>query len=88
MAGAMLDVVIDDSRAGQALARLDSLRVPLFDIAEYLHQSNGDRARRQVASDGTPWAPLSPVPLARKKSGGKILRETGALLDTLPGRRL
>ncbi len=87
MAGAMLDVVIDDSRTGRALAQLaeqlESLRTPLLDIAEYLHQSTGDRARRQVGPDGSPWAPLSPRTLARKKSGGKILRETGALLDTL-----
>lgn len=83
----MLDIVIDDSRAGRALAQLaeqmESLRTPLLDIAEYLHQSTGDRARRQVGPDGSPWAPLSPRTLARKKSGGKILRETGALLDTL-----
>jgi len=87
MAGAMLDVVIDASRAGQALARLaerlGSMHTPLLDIAEYLHQSTDVRIRHQVASDGTPWAPLSPVTLARKKSGGKILRQTGALLDTL-----
>lgn len=87
MAGAMFDVALDDSRTGQALARLaerlDSLRTPLLDVAEYLHQSTDARTRRQVAPDGTPWAPLSPVTLARKRSGGKILRETGALLDTL-----
>lgn len=30
-----------------------------------------------------PGAPLAPRTLTRKKSRGKILRETGALLDTL-----
>lgn len=87
MAGAMLDVVMNGSAVGKALEqlgeRLESLRTPLLDIAEYLHQSTDGRARRQVAPDGSPWAPLSPATLARKKSGSKILRETGALLDTL-----
>ena len=86
MAGAMLDVTVDVSTVGQALEelgkRLDSMRVPLLDIAEYLHQSTDSRARRQVGPDGSPWAPLSPRTLARKK-GNKTLREGGALLDTL-----
>lgn len=86
MSGAMLDVTIDSSTVGQALEqlveRLGSLRTPLLDIAEYLHQSTDARARRQVGPDGTPWAPLSARTLARKK-GKKILRESGALLDTL-----
>ncbi|MGE7992543.1 phage virion morphogenesis protein [Pseudomonas sp. NPDC089554] len=86
MAGAMLDVTIDASVVGRELEllaeRLGSLRTPLNDIAEYLHMSVDARARRQVAPDGSPWAPLSPRTLARKK-GNKTLRESGALLDTL-----
>ncbi|MBA6088587.1 phage virion morphogenesis protein [Pseudomonas monteilii] len=86
MAGAILEVAIDTSAVGRELEllieRLGSLRTPLNDIAEYLHISTDARARRQVAPDGTPWAPLSPRTLARKK-GNKILRESGALLDTL-----
>ncbi|ASN67709.1 hypothetical protein 7S12_21 [uncultured Caudovirales phage] len=86
MAGAILEVAFDASVVGRELEllieRLGSLRTPLNDIAEYLHMSTDARARRQVAPDGTPWAPLSPRTLARKK-GNKILRESGALLDTL-----
>ena len=86
MAGAMLDVAIDASVVGreldQLIERLGSLQTPLSDIAEYLHLSVDGRARRQVAPDGSPWAPLSPRTLARKK-GNKTLRESGALLDTL-----
>ncbi|MNZ38299.1 Phage virion morphogenesis family protein [compost metagenome] len=55
---------------------------PLNDIGEYLHLSTDDRFRAQVGPDGTPWAPLSPVTLARKK-GNRILRESGTLQDTL-----
>lgn len=86
MAGAILEVAVDTSVVGRELEllieRLGSLRTPLNDIAEYLHISTDARARRQVSPDGTPWAPLSPRTLARKK-GNKILRESGALLDTL-----
>lgn len=86
MAGAMLNVTIDTTVAGRELdaliERLGSLRTPLSDIAEYLHMSVDGRARRQVGPDGAPWAPLSGRTLAKKR-GIKILRESGALLDTL-----
>lgn len=86
MAGTMLDVVIDSSLVGEALEelgrRLDDFTTPLNDIGEYLHQSTDERFRQKVAPDGTPWAPLSPKTLARKKGTG-ILREKGTLQDTL-----
>ncbi|WP_064116761.1 phage virion morphogenesis protein [Pseudomonas fluorescens] len=86
MAGTMLDVVIDTTNIGKALGelseRLGDLTTPLNDIAEYLHQSTDDRFSRQVAPDGTPWAPLAPSTLARKK-GGRILRDKGTLQDTM-----
>lgn len=86
MAGAMLDVEMNGSEVGRQLAelaeRLGSLKTPLTDIAEYLHQATDDRFRQQVGPDGSPWAPLSPSTLARKK-GGRILRESGDLQDTL-----
>ena len=85
MAGAMLEVVIDTTTVGKALddliERLGDLTTPLNDIAEYLHQSTDDRFTRQVAPDGSPWAPLAPSTLARKK-GGRILRNKGTLQDT------
>lgn len=86
MAGSMLEVAFDTSLTGKALSdlieRLDDLTTPLNDIAEYLHQSTDDRFRQQVAPDGSPWAPLAPSTLARKK-GNKILRDKGTLQDTL-----
>lgn len=89
MAGAMLDVTIDVSNVGKALdelaERLGDMRVPLLDIGEYLQQSTDSRVRKQVGPDGSPWAPLSPRTLAKKK-GNKVLRESGALLDTLRGQ--
>lgn len=86
MAGAILDVTLDASQVGKALEdlanRLGDLTTPLNDIGEYLHQSTDERFGQKVAPDGSPWAPLSPVTLARKKGPG-ILREKGTLQDTL-----
>lgn len=86
MAGSMLEVFIDTSPVGKALddltERLGDLTTPLNDIAEYLHQSTDNRFRQQVAPDGSPWAPLAPSTLARKK-GGRTLREKGTLQDTM-----
>ncbi|SDA18145.1 phage virion morphogenesis (putative tail completion) protein [Pseudomonas sp. NFPP10] len=86
MAGAMLNVELDNRLAESALAelleRMGDLRTPLLDIAEYLHQSTDDRFRQQVAPDGSPWAPLAPSTIARKGSN-KILRQDGNLQDTL-----
>lgn len=89
MAGATLDVEIDSSQVGQYLQqlaeRMGNLRTPLLDILEYLHQSTDERFRQQVAPDGSPWAPLAPSTLAKKK-GNRILRESGDLQDTLRGQ--
>lgn len=89
MAGAMIEVTIDQAQLGKALKelgdRLDDLTTPLSDIAEYLHQSTDQRFRQQVAPDGSPWAPLAPSTLARKR-GNRILRESGTLQDTLRHR--
>ncbi len=86
MAGTMLEVSIDESSVGKAfdelVERLGNLTTPLNDIAEYLHQSTDNRFRQQVAPDGSPWAPLAPSTLARKK-GSRILRDKGTLQDTL-----
>lgn len=89
MAGATLDVAVDSSQLGELLAkladRLGDLRTPLEDIREYLHQSTDERFRQQVGPDGSPWAPLAPSTLARKK-GPRTLRESGDLQDTLRGQ--
>jgi len=86
MAGAMLEVTLDQRQVGKALKELaehqEDLTTPLNDIAEYLHQSTDSRFRQQVAPDGSPWAPLAPSTLARKR-GTRILREAGTLQDTL-----
>lgn len=86
MAGAMLDVTLDQTKVGNTLEELaqclGDLTTPLNDIAEYLHQSTDERFSNKVAPDGSPWAPLLAVTLAKKKGTG-ILREKGTLQDTL-----
>lgn len=89
MAGAMLEVTLNESQVSKAIEELSqhlgNLSTPLNDIAEYLHQSTDNRFRQQVAPDGSPWAPLAPSTLAQKK-GTRILREKGTLQDTLRHR--
>lgn len=88
MAGTFLTVSPNTEQASAALLdlveRLGDITIPLNDIAEYLHLSTDDRFRRKVSPDGSPWAPLAPSTLARKKRNkDKILRESGMLQDTL-----
>ncbi len=52
-------------------------------IGEYLARSTEDRFNRQgPAPDGTPWAPLKPATLKRKKHS-KILTESGQLRGSI-----
>ncbi|RQW70337.1 hypothetical protein EBB56_13385 [Halomonas sp. YLB-10] len=90
MAGAFLDISLDSRLAGARLSelveRLGDLRVPLSDIGEHLLLVTDTRFQQQVAPDGSPWASLSPVTLAKKK-GSRILRESGILLVPQRQRR-
>jgi len=87
MAGSFLTVTTTTEQASAALLelaeRLGDVTTPLNDVAEYLHLSTDDRFRRKVGPDGSPWAPLAPSTLARKKRNKeKILRESGMLQDS------
>ena len=87
MAGSILTITTTSDQASKALLelirRLGDVSTPLNDIAEYLHLSTDDRFRRKVGPDGSPWAPLAPSTLARKKRNKeKILRESGMLQDS------
>ncbi|MGQ7818818.1 phage virion morphogenesis protein [Metapseudomonas furukawaii] len=89
MAGAMISIDAGTEAASAVLeqlaAYLDDLATPLQDLSEYMQLSTDERFRAQVGPEGTPWAPLSPATLARKK-GARILRESGVLQDTLRGQ--
>ena len=76
MAGASITITIDDKDLRQALARLAALdlRPAWKNVGLHLVQSTHDRFEAGRAPDGSPWKPLSPRTLVRKKGSG-ILRE-------------
>lgn len=67
----------------QLMNKTGNLQPALAQIGEYLLESHQSRFQLEVAPDGTPWAPLAPETLARKKGEDRILQETGMLRDTL-----
>lgn len=83
MTGALVDIAADAPRVARELAKLadklGDLRDPLAEIGELMVASTFDRiGAGGPAPDGTPWAPLAPSTLARKKGPGP-LRESLAL---------
>lgn len=88
MAGAALEITLDDAELRAALkqlaAKLDNLQPFFRDIGETLLNSTRERFRAQTAPDGTPWIGLSPRYAARKrKNRDKILTLDGRLRGTL-----
>lgn len=64
--------------------RIANIDEPLRDIGEHLLNTTRERFDRQVAPDGTPWAPLNPAYRARKKKNAdKILVLDGYLYGLL-----
>jgi len=76
-----LKIELDDARAISALdeliKRADNLTPLMRNLAGIMH----DAVEENFAQEGRPpWAPLSPVTLARRRAGGaKILQDTGGL---------
>jgi len=80
-------IKVDTSEVDKELSdlakRLQNKTAILRSVAEEIQESVKDRIRKGgPAPDGTPWAPLSPAYLLRKKGKG-ILRESDILLNTL-----
>ncbi len=67
----------------QLMNKTRDLQPALSQVGEYLLESHQSRFQLEVAPDGTPWAPLSPETLARKKGEDRILQDQGTLRDTL-----
>lgn len=71
------------------LERIQAVRDPTpaqRQIGEYLDLAHRQRWDRAQAPDGAPWAPLSPVTVARKTAKGRplgILVQSTMLRDTL-----
>jgi phage virion morphogenesis protein len=86
MAGARIEIVVDDAEVKASLKRLaektSDFGPAMKDIGEYLVRSTDERFDAQHDPSGAPWAPLAPSTLARKK-GSKILIETSRLRDSI-----
>jgi len=84
-------IAINGSINSEAVeGRLDVLEGQLSDlspsmamIAEDYRQRVADQFASAGAAEGTPWAPLAPSTLKRKRGAGGILVNTGALQDSL-----
>jgi phage virion morphogenesis protein len=88
MAGASLEIHIDDRQVRDGLAqlqaRLSDLSPVFQDIGEALLNSTRERFHHQTAPDGSSWAALSPDYQARKKKNANlILTLNGYLRGTL-----
>lgn len=79
----MIQIEIDDSDVLAALNGLlaagKDLTPAYQDIGEYLVQSTKNRFAAGEAPDGTPWAPLSPVTVARKGHSRPLIGESRRL---------
>ena len=79
----MIRVEVKSEAARAALARLlaelESPASVLSDIGEMLIASTKQRFETKRAPDGAPWAPLSPVTVARKGHNNILVGETGNL---------
>jgi len=88
MAGAALEITIDDAELQAALktllAKLGNLQPFFADVGETMLNSTRERFRSQTAPDGSPWAALSPRYAARKpRNRDKILTLRGDLRGML-----
>lgn len=82
MAGARVEIQVDDQAVIAALDRMEAQLQPagrdllLADIGEYMVRSTRDRGEREVSPSGIKWDPLDPGYAkwkAKKRPGAKIL---------------
>ncbi|MDR8523466.1 phage virion morphogenesis protein [Shewanella fidelis] len=88
MAGSRIEINTKGDRAisevlQQLIEQSQDLTPALHDIGEYLLETHQQRFIDQQTPDGTPWEPLSPTTLARKRRGDRILIEEGNLANNL-----
>lgn len=69
--------------------RMGNLRPVMEAVGQVIQSGTQQRFIDQAAPDGTPWAPLSPVTIARRRRGPtatgsiQILRDTGRLMNSI-----
>jgi phage virion morphogenesis protein len=67
----------------QLLKNVSDISQAQRDIGEYLIETTQQRFVDQQAPDGSPWDPVSPKTLAKKRRSDRVLTESGTLADTL-----
>jgi phage virion morphogenesis protein len=86
MTGTTIDIQVNAGEVGKRLHRIaertEHLDDVLRELGEILVPSTQARFVQGVAPDGSPWAPLAPSTLRRKKGPG-ILRESLALQGSI-----
>ena len=91
MAGARIEVTVDDAEIRRVLAKLSGavkdMSPLMHSIGEHLLNTTRERFVDQKAPDGTPWAPLSEATKRRKRRNrDKVLTERGFLRGNLAYR--
>ena len=91
MAGARIEITVDDAEIRRALGKLNGavkdMTPVMRDIGEHLLNTTRERFVDQKAPDGTHWAPLSRTTKRRKRRNrDKILTERGFLRGNLTYR--
>lgn len=87
----MIQAEIDDREARELLnelkRRMGDIRPVLEAVGQIMQSGTQQRFIDQQAPDGTPWAALSPVTIARRRARGnggvQILRDTGRLMNSI-----
>lgn len=86
MAGATINVTLDDVQFRNALAKLAAVgrnALPLFtEIGSALEASTRERFETGRSPDGVPWVPVTEATRARKRNP-RILVERGDLLNSI-----
>jgi len=85
-----ISIELDDAEINRVFATLTEkatkLRPLMASISEGMFRTTRERFQLEVAPDGTPWAPLKPKTLARKRAHGQrlnILQARGHMLNRI-----
>ncbi len=81
-----ITIKIDDKQIRAALGRLSRgiAELPMDSIATAVRNDILDRFKTATAPDGSPWAPLSPVTIARRRRrSDRPLLDTGVLRNSI-----
>lgn len=88
MSGVVLHISVDNREVLSALgglqARLSDLQPAMRDIGDDIKAEVDNAFRSGQSPYGEPWAPLSPVTIARRRKNSSVpLRDTGRLANSI-----